>query len=309
MRNSPLMRAAADLGRAGQRLLVDGLRVRWKIGNIPLSKFPRFGAPSFGNRGAGRFAARGKIIGRILYFTGCATQLFYQDVGRSVVDVLTALGFEVVVPDGLVCCGAPMFLTGFGRESLPNVLKNLAILDDSGADAIVVDCATCGGALKKEIPSLLEELGQDVDRAVRVAAKVKDVTELVSERLEFLQPAMGAADSLTVTYHDPCHLIRGMGVKDEPRKILKFLPHVKFVEMENAAECCGGAGSYQFENVDLSERITAKKSEAILASGANLVATGCPGCRLTLAGNLPDCSNVRALHTIQVVAGSLRPKE
>lgn len=309
LRSSLLMQTAARFGRLGQRLLVDGLRVRWKIGNIPLSRFPRCDPRSFRGAADGRVSGRGKTVGRVLYFTGCATQLLYGDVGLAAVDVLTALGFEVIVPDGLVCCGAPIFLAGFGRESLPNVLRNLAILDDPGADAIVVDCATCGAALKKEIPRLLEELGHDVEQANRVAAKVRDVTELVSERLEFLRPVSGAAESLTVTYHDPCHLIRGMGVKEEPRSILKSLPDVRFVEMEDSAACCGGAGSYQFENVELSELITAKKTEAILASGADIVATGCPGCRLTLSGNLPDSSPVQVLHTLQVVAGILSPKD
>jgi len=305
LRNVSRMRTAARLGRAGQRLLVDRLKLAGKLGNIPLSRLPRFNKHSFRGSMEGGIAPHGKAAGRVLYFTGCATELFYDDVGYAVVDILTRLGFEVIVPHDQVCCGAPIFLAGFGRKSLPNVLKNLAILDDPTAAAIVVDCATCGSALKKEIPLLLEDLGEGTDQALRVAEKVKDVTEIVSERLDLLEPAGATASPMTVTYHDPCHLVRGMGVREEPRRILTSLPQVRFVEMEDASTCCGGAGSYQFENVDLSRRITSKKTESIRASGATIVATGCPGCRLTLAGNLADTPDIEVLHTVQVLARSL----
>ena len=305
LRSMSLMRTAARLGRAGQRLLVDGLRLAGKLGNIPLSRLPRFNKRSFRGSVGGRIAPQREAAGRVLYFTGCATELFYEDVGYAVVDILTRLGFEVIVPHNQVCCGAPIFLAGFGRRSLPNVLKNLAILDDPTATAIVVDCATCGSALKKEIPLLLRDLGQDTGQALRVAEKVKDVTELVSERLDLLDWAGAIASPVTVTYHDPCHLVRGMGVREEPRRILRSVPHVRLVEMEDASMCCGGAGSYQFENVDLSRCITSKKTESIRASGATIVATGCPGCRLTLAGNLADAPEIEVLHTVQVLARSL----
>jgi glycolate oxidase iron-sulfur subunit len=305
LQNVSRMRIAARIGRAGQKFLVDELKVARRVGNIPLSRLPRLNKRSFRNSLGGKVAPKGKAAGRVLYFTGCATELFYEDVGYAVVEVLTRLGFEVIVPRDQGCCGAPIFLAGFGRECLPNVRKNLAILDDSGVDAVVVDCATCGSALKKEIPLLLNDLGQDSDQALRVASKVKDVTELVCERLELLEPVEAPASPVTVTYHDPCHLVRGMGVKEEPRRILRSLPHVRLVEMEESSACCGGAGSYQFENVDLSHRITLKKTQSIYASGATIVATGCPGCRLTLTGNLGDAPDVEVLHTAQVLARNL----
>lgn len=302
-----LMRRASGIARAAQKLVIDVLKVSGKLGNIPYGRLPRLNRGSFRQRMGERFTPGGKPIGRVLYFTGCATDMVYDDVGSAVLEVLRSLGIEVVIPQDQVCCGAPIFLTGSTRKALGNIRKNLDILSRTDADAIVVDCATCGAALKKEIPRLLEDLGEDIEKARQVAGKVKDVSEVVSEhmeRLEIIEPA--SSDTVIVTYHDPCHLVRGMGVTAEPRNLLKILGSVKFTEMEGSAECCGGGGSYQFENVEVSAGITARKTENILASGADVVATGCPGCRLTMAGNLPDDCNTEVVHTMQILARFLR---
>jgi glycolate oxidase iron-sulfur subunit len=233
--------------------------------------------------------------------------MVYEDVGDAVVEVLGRLGIEVIIPRNQVCCSAPMFLNGAVREALPNITRNLDILDLPDADAIVVDCATCAAALKKGIPDLLEDLGQDTEKARRVAAKVRDVSQIVAERVEELDlEDSPPGEILSVTYHDPCHMVRGLGVTAEPRKILRSLPGTRFVEMEGAAECCGGGGTYQFEHVELSAGITSAKKANIRASGAEVVATGCPGCRVTLTGNLSDDSDPQVTHTVQILAGRLK---
>ncbi len=148
-----------------------------------------------------------------MYFTGCATDLVYCDVGQAVLRVLLRLGIEIVIPHDQVCCSAPLFLNGATQASLPNIVKNLTILDRSDVDAIVVDCATCGAALKKEIPELLENLGLDTEKALRVANKVRDISQIVSDRLDELHIQENCSgEPLLVTYHDPCHLVRGMGL-------------------------------------------------------------------------------------------------
>ena len=293
----------AGMARVGQSVLVDALKVSWKLGNMPLSALPRLNRGSFRKRIGEKISPTRKRTGRVLYFTGCATDLMYEDVGEAVVEVLTHLGIEVLVPPEQVCCAAPIFLSGAHRVAIPSILHNLDLLDRQDIDAIVVDCATCGGAFKKTIPELMEDLGRDADKARRVAAKVKDVSEIVAERLEDLCiEDSGPHEVRTVTYHDPCHLVRSMGVSAEPRKILNCLPGITLREMEGAAECCGGGGSYQFEHVDVSQGITSAKRENIRATGAAVVATGCPGCRLTLHGNLQGEADPKVVHTIALLA-------
>jgi len=299
----------AAAARLGQKLFVDTLGLQLKIGNIPIERLPRLNKKPFRKRTPERLSPEQKRIGRVVYFTGCATDLIYGGVGDAVLEILLQLGIEVLVPRDLVCCSAPMFLSGAAKQALPNIITNMDLLDRVEADAIVVDCATCGAALKKGIPELLEDLGMDTDKAKRVAKKVKDISQILAERINDLRiQDSSASEPLAVTYHDPCHLARGMGVTSEPRKILRSLPAVKLVEMQGANECCGGGGSYQFDNVDLSAEITSRKKGNISATGAKIVATGCPGCRLTLAGNSSQDDHTEIVHTVELVSRFLAGK-
>ncbi|MCA1959635.1 MAG: (Fe-S)-binding protein [Desulfomonile sp.] len=302
-----LMRLGAGIARVGSRMIVAPLNIEWKLGNIPLNRLPVFNRSSFRSRVGEIVPAKGARVGRVLYFTGCATDLINEDVGRAVVKVLTSLGLEVLVPRDQVCCSVPIFLSGARREALPNVQKNLDILDRTDVDAIVVDCATCGGGLKKAVPHLMEDLGLDTEKAHRVASKIKDVSEVVVEYLEELPIERKTKESpLTVTYHDPCHMVRSMKVSTPPRQLLAAMDDVRFVEMAGADQCCGGAGSFQFEHVEISAGVTSRKTANIRATGAQTVATGCPGCRLTLTGNLLKTGDPTVVHTLQLLAERLR---
>lgn len=307
LKNPLLMRLGAKLAYVGQKAVLSPLNIQQKVGNIPLNRFPSFNSRPF-RVSAGRFIPPvGKRRGRVLYFTGCATDLINEHVGHAVVDVLTSLGYEVEIPQEQVCCSVPVFLSGARREALPSIEKNLALFDRDDADAIVVDCATCGGGLKKAIPNLMEDLGLDTEKALRVAGKVRDISEIAAAEAGRLELDSGGKSSpLTVTYHDPCHLVRSMHVSAEPRKLIETLDDVQLVEMVGADQCCGGAGAFQFEHPDLSASVTSRKRENILQTEASLVATGCPGCSLTLGGNLHQPGDPAVTHTICLVAERLR---
>ncbi len=299
-----LMRLGAKVGRIGQKGFLIPLNVSWKLGNIPLTRFQAFNSVPFRTSVGPLVSPEGKRTGRVIYFTGCATDLVNEDVGRAVINVLTTLGIEVIVPQDQVCCSVPIFLSGARREALTNVRKNLAVLDQSDVDAIVVDCATCGGALKTGIPHLLEDLGEDAEKALRVASKVRDISEIVAERvteLDFRAPK----ETTTITYHDPCHLSRTMRISRQPREILRAVPDVLLIEMAASEQCCGGAGAFQFEHPEISAEVTALKTRRIRDTRARIVATGCPGCRLTLSGNLTDTEDPIVVHTVQLLADRL----
>ncbi len=303
LKNPMLLRLGARMGRVGQTAFLAPLNISWKLGKLPVNRLPTFNRSSFRQRMGEIVPARGTRRGRVLYFTGCATDLINEDVGDAVVKVLTGLGIEVVIPQDQVCCSVPIFLSGARREALPNIEKNLAIFDRDDVDAIVVDCATCGGGLKKGIPNLVEDLGLDTEKARRVAAKVKDVTEIVAERIDDVEwETRSSRSRVAVTYHDPCHLVRSMGISRQPRVLLDALEGVRLVEMAGADQCCGGAGAFQFEHVEISAGVTGRKKENIRSTGASVVATGCPGCRLTLSGNLDEEGDPLVVHTMQLMA-------
>ncbi len=301
-----LMRLGAKVGRMGQKAFLIPLNVSWKLGNIPLTRFQTFNSVPFRKVVGPLAPAQGKKTGRVIYFTGCATDLVYEDVGTAVISVLTAMGIDVLIPKDQVCCSVPIFLSGARREALGNIHRNLAVLDRSDIDAIVVDCATCGGALKTGIPHLLEDLGEETEKALRVAAKVRDITEIVADRVADLD-LRAANETTTVTYHDPCHLSRTMRVSRQPRDILRAIPDVQLIEMAASDQCCGGGGAFQFEHPEISAEVTDLKKRHIRATHARIVATGCPGCRLTLTGNLHDSGDPTVMHTVQLLADWLIP--
>ena len=115
-------------------------------------------------------------------------------------------------------------------------------------------------------------------------------------------------EKIKVTYHDPCHLVRAQGISKAPREILKALPQVEYVEMEEANACCGGGGSFQFDFPGVSKGITEKKIQHIRETGACCVVSGCPGCRMTIGGNMGEQDRIAVLHPMQLLDQALSGK-
>lgn len=166
---------------------------------------------------------------------------------------------------------------------LKKIPEVIFVPEPKGRVLYFTGCATCSTALKKEYPHLLQEMGEKTEEALALSQKVLDISQYLMkfDLGKMLKPAKGK-----VTYHDPCHLLRSQGVKDEPRALLRQIPELDFVEMAGADVCCGGGGTFQWEHPRISENITAQKIENIEKTKANFVATACPGCRLQIFGNL-----------------------
>lgn len=244
---------------------------------------------------------------RVAYFTGCMTDRIFLDTGRAVIEIFKSAGVEIVLSKVEVCCGAPAFFAGDRKNAAKLAEKNIKTFLEKGVDYIVTSCATCGSVLKEIYPRLLEGNHQ----AEKFSAKVVDFHEFLEEellnRLEFIKPE---GDPLKVTWHDPCHLSRSMGVTRAPREILKKLPGVEYVEMEGAGNCCGGAGAFSLKYYDDAIKIGQDKATAVKASGADVVATACPSCSLQIADALNRAdSNAKVTHTAQLVRKLLKPSE
>jgi glycolate oxidase iron-sulfur subunit len=244
---------------------------------------------------------QGSQKGRVLYFSGCATNYLFENVGRSVIATLTRLGVEVIVPKGQMCCGLPIALSGARKITLTNIRRNLEILNRKDVDAVIVDCASCGSALKEEYTHILEELGENAGAARTLGKKLLDIAEYLArfELETILRPFPGR-----VIYHDPCHLVRSQGVREEPRSLLRRIPGMEFVEMEGPDVCCGGGGTFQWEHREVAAGITKNKIQAIAETEAQFVASGCPGCRLQIYGNL-ETDAIELLHPVVLLARSL----
>lgn len=277
-----------------------------QMGTIPFARIPHLNARPLISQYPEVVSAPGRRLGRVLYFVGCATNYLFENVGHSLIRVLNRIGVEVIIPKGQMCCGFPICLAGARKVALKNIRHNLKVFDPTSADAIIVDCATCGAALKKEIPHILQEMGEGeaAETAQRLGEKVLDCSQYLS-RFDLVDPLQALPGR--VTYHDPCHLLRTQGVKEEPRAILKAIPDMDLVEMEAADVCCGGAGTFQLDHPELASAITGKKIGTIRDTRADLVATGCPGCRLQIHGNLGD-DPIRVVHPVELLALALKRK-
>ena len=146
-----------------------------KAGTIPCSRLPRLNSRPLLSQYPEIISPVGPRVGRVLYFVGCATNYLSENVGRSVISVLRTLGVEVVIPEGTGVLRLSHLLAGARKPFLNNIRRNLEVFDPKDADAVVVDCATCGAALKKEYASVLEEMGQDARAARELGRNVLDV--------------------------------------------------------------------------------------------------------------------------------------
>jgi glycolate oxidase iron-sulfur subunit len=295
-----------------------GIFGRWvegsiQMGNLPAERVPHFNKKPFSQEAPEVVRPEGEVKARVLYFHGCATNYLYGEIGRAVVAVLPRMGVEVRIPKDQGCCGIPIFLSGARETALDSIRQVLNDFAKEDVDAVIVDCATCGVALSKEYAHLLAELrdlGEEVEddlvqAAELLASKTRDLLAFIGEHLDWLPEMPGQEDRLRVTYHDPCHLLKGQGVGDLPRDVLRKLPNVEFVEMVGADACCGGGGSFQVEHPEISAAITSTKVENINRTGAQVVATGCPGCRLTIAAHLDEDRHIHVLHPVQLLQMAL----
>jgi glycolate oxidase iron-sulfur subunit len=307
--NEKLLHSSIVFAKLGRNWLIEKLAKGMRIGNIPIGKLPRVNPRPFRDQFDGMIRPDGEVKGRVFYFTGCFTNYFAGDVGQSVVNVLKKLHLEIEIPAAEECCGIAAILAGEGDLPLDNVKKNISTLSQARVDAVLVDCATCGAAFRKEYIDLLKRKGLDTTQAEILKGKTFDVMEYVAERLDELPLRRDyTGEKIRVTYHDPCHLVRAQGVSSAPREILKALPQVEYVEMEEANACCGGGGSFQFDYPGVSKGITEKKIKYIRETGARVIVTGCPGCRVTIGGNMGEQDRIAVLHPMQLLDMALSGK-
>ena len=145
------------------------------------------------------------------------------------------------------------------------------------------------------------------ERAAAFSDKVRDISAYLDEI--GIEPPQGRVE-LRVTYHDPCHLVRGQGVAEAPRRILQLIPGVEFVEMKEADWCCGNAGSHAITDPEESGRILERKMANAAATEAQVIASGCPGCQIQLwrgvrRHNLP----MRVVHPIELLDRAYRDEQ
>lgn len=266
---------------------------------------PSFGAGSFPDPPGGA-PVSGPAQKKAGYFTGCAARLFLPRLSRATRLVLARAGISVAAPRNF-CCGMPHLTAGDEQTARKLARKNIDLYLSLDLDLVVTDCASCGAMLKGYLRLFAGDPGYG-EKAAAFAAKVKDVSEVLAEVLAQEGPGafphIGRQEKIRVTYHDPCHLARGQGIRLQPRRLLKEVLGVELAEMERPDACCGGAGTFFLTRPDLAAKVGEEKAKNILATGADLVVTACPGCLVYLTLALQrQGSSVPVYHLAELLAG------
>ena len=238
------------------------------------------------------------------YFSGCMTDFVLPELGKRIINFLTRNGVEVVVPREQGCCGAPVFL-GAGDFETGRKMADANVKAFEGLDYVVSDCASCTSALK-DYTKFLADTPQRKKSCEKLAKKVKDISEFLIDVLDLPSSAYkpsAEAKGKKVTWHDPCHLSRHLGITSQPRQVIKSISDVEYVEMPNADRCCGMAGAFSLHYYDLSKEIADKKAASIESTGADIVVTSCPGCEIQLIDSVVrNKLPVKVMHIMELVA-------
>ena len=227
----------------------------------------------------------------------CLGDLFYPEVGVRIVRLLRRLGVTTDFPAGQTCCGLPLFNSGYRAEAAEVARRTVPLFRDS--QYVIVPSGSCAWMIKHEYPGLL------TDPALR--AEAESLAARTYELSQFLVKVLGrtrfrSAIPGRLTYHDSCHLRRGLGESESPRTILRNLEGAELVELPGSDECCGFGGSFAVRLPEVSTSILDKKLANVEATGARCLVACDAGCLMQMSGRLSRRhSPIRAVHLAEVL--------
>ena len=245
--------------------------------------------------------ARRAVVGML---TGCVQSVFFPQVNAATARVLAAEGCDVIIPRGQGCCGALSLHSGREAEAAGFARRTIATFEQAAVDAIVVNSAGCGSAMK-EYGRLLGQAGPGwAERAALMSGQVRDLAEFLAE----IGPAARRHPlPVTAAYHDACHLAHAQRITRQPRELLRAIPGLNLVEVPDAGTCCGSAGVYNLLQPEAATELGARKAESVLATGAPLLISANPGCSLQIASAVARRrQDIAVAHPAEVLDASIR---
>jgi glycolate oxidase iron-sulfur subunit len=291
-RLSPELAAALRVAPAppGGQALRRGARARTRRHAVP-RRLPQ------------RVPARGSRRAVVGMLTGCVQQVFFPQVNAATARVLAAEGCDVVIPAAQGCCGALSLHGGRRTQAARFARQAIETFERAGVDAIVVNAAGCGSAMK-EYPQLLAADAGWAARASAVSAKVRDLSEFLA--------ALGPAAPrhplpVTVAYHDACHLAHAQRITRPPRDLLLAIPGLRLREIADGGICCGSAGIYNLVQPDAAGELGERKAAAVRATGASLLVSANPGCAMQISAALrAQGHHMPMAHIAEVLDAAIR---
>lgn len=245
---------------------------------------------------------------RVAFFVGCLIDKVFPNVGEAVMRTMEHHGVGVFLPEDFACCGIPALSSGDAAAFDKLVHYNLQRFAAEPFDFLITACATCTSTIKKLWPLMAWKLSLEAQEQVSaIAAKTMDVSQFLVDKVGVRQADTKSGDhKVLLTYHDPCHLKKSLGVASQPRTLLQANSRYRFKEMIEADWCCGMGGSFNLQHYGISASIGKRKRDNIVQSECETVATSCPACMLQMTDMLSQAGDrVQVKHAIEIYAESL----
>jgi len=296
---APMLAVSRRLGL--DRAVANGpIGRRWPRLQALASLAPEVRLRSKGSKPGEFTAASGEVRGRVGLLQGCVQRAFFGDVNRSTARVLSAEGYDVVAPSSVRCCGALMLHTGYEEEA--KKLARRAIEAFEACDLIVTNAAGCGSAMKDYVHLFADDPSW-AERARSLSERTRDIMELLGsvDQRRTRHPI-----EIRLAYHDACHLAHAQGVRAQPRELLSSIPGMELLEPKEWEICCGSAGIYNLLEPEAARQLGERKADNLLATGAEAIAAGNPGCTLQIAGHLRGRGGELPIyHPVQLLDASI----
>lgn len=240
---------------------------------------------------------------RVSLFITCLVDQLFPDVGEAMVATLRRLGLEVSFNDAQTCCGQVAFNTGYRPEARVMAEHFVRVFESDPADFIVAPSGSCTAMVRNYYGELFH--GPDdrewQERLTRVRSRLREFSEFIVNELGVED--VGARFPSRVTYHDACHLLRELGISDQPRRLIRAVRDVDFVEMEAPDTCCGFGGTFSVKYGEISNAILQEKLARIANSGVEYVVANDSSCLMQIAGGLSRAgSPVKTMHLAELLA-------
>ncbi|ABB40034.1 protein of unknown function DUF224 cysteine-rich region domain protein [Oleidesulfovibrio alaskensis G20] len=248
----------------------------------------------------------GKSGIRVLFYPGCVGDKMYTSMAEACLKVFRHHGVGVYMPDAQACCGIPALSAG-DRVAYDRLVKyNVELFSKGEFDYIISPCGSCTSTIKELWGHMGDDYPEELKRKIAsFAEKAMDISEFVVDVLG-VNPESVSTGGKKVTFHDSCHLKKSLGVFKQPRDLIRMNKNYELVEMSEADRCCGCGGTFNLYHYDLSKKIGQRKRDNIVASGAQVVATGCPACMMQMTDLLSQNNDsVQVRHCIELYAETL----
>lgn len=236
---------------------------------------------------------------QVSLFIQCLVDVMYPEVGEAMLRIFNKLGISTDCPVDQTCCGQPAFNAGYRKQARVAARRFITLFENS--NHIVCPSGSCVHMVRHHFPELFKEDPVWLGRAQRVAQKTYELTEYLIDVLGI--DDLGARYDGIVTYHDSCHPLRGLGVREQPRRLIAGVVGTRFIEMQASDRCCGFGGSFSVKYADISTAMVADKVDNIMATGADAVIGVDISCLMNIQGLLSRRkSKIKIMHIAELLA-------